>query len=58
MEQKELIKDIEKTINSLTESINSMVVETDEDDEKLMFKINFKLYLQERLEQERQAIAN
>lgn len=58
MEQKELIKDIEKTINSLTESINSMVVETDEDDEKLMFKINFKLYLQERLEQERQALAN
>lgn len=58
MEQKNYITEMKEMINNLSESINSTVVETDEDDEKLMFKISFKLYLEERLEQELQAIAN
>lgn len=58
MEQKNYITEMKEMINNLSESINSTVVETDEDDEKLMFKISFKLYLEERLEQELQALAN
>ena len=43
-------KEIKQMIENLEKDINSFIVETDEDDEKLMFKINFKLYLEERLE--------